>query len=587
MARTRTNSKTNGNGKTFATQQALDAYIWSICDILRRSNCASALQYIPELTWILFLRILDENEIRDIEQAEAVSEEYKPSVASPYRWQDWAAPDGWKRQELQNGSLGAFFAFVNGDLIPHLQKLKDRPNATSRQKVISQIMSGVERTRIDTEFNMFEVLDKVHAISQANIDPTHVFPISQAYEGLLLKLGEKNNDGGQFFTPRVVDKVVARVVKPRLGKTVYDPGCGTAGMLIEADVYMLEHAEHLTGDEIQLLKQRTFYGREKENLIYPIALANLVLHGIDEPNIWHGNTLTGQEIYGGLFEGAPVQYDTVMTNPPFGGREGKEAQTDFDFKTGATQVLFLQHVIKSLKDGGTAGMVLDEGVLFRTNETAFVQTKRKLLDDCNLFCLVSLPSGVFSAVGAGVKTNLLFFIKGESTKTIWYYDLSDVKVTKKTPLTLDHFADFFARLDALRESARSDSERSWTINIVERRAAAKREAEPIRAQAAKPIAQAARLREQLKEVKKAAKPDEEQIAKWQEEAVTLEAEVRDLNSKADAIESAVYDLKAVNPNVKSEADTRTPAELIALIEAKGREVTAALAMLKENGERSQ
>jgi type I restriction enzyme M protein len=139
-------------------------------------------------------------------------------------------------------------------------------------------------------------------------------------------------------------------------------------MLIEADVYMLGQASHLTGDEIQLLKQRTFYGREKENLIYPIALANLVLHGIDEPNIWHGNTLTGQEIYGGLFEGAPVQYDYVMTNPPFGGKEGKEAQTDFDFKTGATQVLFLQHVIKSLKDGGTAGMVLDEGVLFRTNE---------------------------------------------------------------------------------------------------------------------------------------------------------------------------------------------------------------------------
>jgi type I restriction enzyme M protein len=582
MARTRKNGASNGNRKgngiAFTTQKSLDAYIWSICDILRRSNCASALQYIPELTWILFLRILDENETRDAEQAEAVAEAYQPSLVSPYRWQDWAAPDGWKRKELQNGAMGAFFAFVNGDLIPHLQKLKDRPNATSRQKVISQIMSGVERTRIDTEFNMFEVLDKVHAISQANIDPTHVFPISQAYEGLLLKLGEKNNDGGQFFTPRVVDKVVARVVRPRLGKTVYDPGCGTAGMLIEADVYMLEHAEHLTSDEIQLLKQRTFYGREKENLIYPIALANLVLHGIDEPNIWHGNTLTGQEIYGGLFEGAPVQYDTVMTNPPFGGKEGKEAQTDFDFKTGATQVLFLQHVIKSLKDGGTAGMVLDEGVLFRTNETAFVQTKRKLLDDCNLFCIVSLPSGVFSAVGAGVKTNLLFFLKGESTKTIWYYDLSDVKVTKKAPLTIDHFTDFFARL-----VERSDSERSWTIDIVAKRAAAKREAELIRAQAAKPSAQAARLREQIKEAKKAAKLDEDQIAKWQEEASTLEAVARDLNAKAQAIEDAVYDLKAVSPHAKNVEDTRTPAELIAFIEAKGREVAEALAELKGAG----
>jgi type I restriction enzyme M protein len=578
MAKARTNGKTNSklNGKTFSTQQALDAYIWSICDILRRSNCASALQYIPELTWILFLRILDENETRDMEQAEAVGEAYQPSLESPYRWQDWAAPDGWKRKELQNGTLGAFFAFVNGDLIPHLQKLKDRPNATSRQKVISQIMSGVERTRIDTEFNLFEVLDKVQAISQTNIDPTHVFPLSQAYEGLLLKLGEKNNDGGQFFTPRVVDRTIARVVKPRLGKTVYDPGCGTAGMLIEADAYMLKNAGNITGEEIQVLKQRTFYGREKENLIYPIALANLVLHGIDEPNIWHGNTLTGQEIYGGLFEGAPVQYDFIMTNPPFGGKEGKEAQTDFDFKTSATQVLFMQHVIKNLKDGGTAGMVIDEGVLFRTNETAFVQTKRKLLDDCNLFCIVSLPSGVFSAVGAGVKTNLLFFIKGEPTKTIWYYDLSNVKVTKKAPLTDDHFTDFFTRLDE-----RNDSERSWMIDIVAKRAAAKREAEPIRAQAAKPAAQAARLRQRIKEAKKAAKPDEDQSAKWQAEASLLEAEARDLAAKAQALEDAVYDLKAVNPHAKNEEDARTPAELIAFIETKGREVAEALAVLKD------
>lgn len=577
MAKTRKNGKTNGNGngKTFATQQALDAYIWSICDILRRSNCASALQYIPELTWILFLRILDENETRDAEQAEAVGADYQPSLEAPYRWQDWAAPDGWKRQELQNGALGAFFAFVNGELIPHLQKLKDRPNATARQKIISQIMSGVERTRIDTEFNLFEVLDKVHQISQANIVTTHMFPISQAYEGLLLKLGEKNNDGGQFFTPRVVDRVIARAIKPRLGQTVYDPGCGTAGMLIEADAYMLATADHLTGEEIQLLKQRTFYGREKENLIYPIALANLVLHGIDEPNIWHGNTLTGQEIYGGLFVGAPAQYHTIMTNPPFGGKEGKEAQTHFDFKTSATQVLYLQHVIKSLLDGGTAGMVIDEGVLFRTNETAFVQTKRKLLDDCNLYCIVSLPGGVFSAVGAGVKTNLLFFTKGEPTKTIWYYDLSAVKVTKKAPLTFEHFADFFARLDD-----RSDSERSWTVDITAKRAAAKREAEPLRAQAAKPIAQAARLREQIKEAKKTAQPDEDQITKWQAEASTLEAEARDLNAKAQAIEDAVYDLKAVNPHAKSEEDTRTPAELITFIEAQGREVSEALKTLK-------
>lgn len=209
---------------------------------------------------------------------------------------------------------------------------------------------------------------------------------------------------------------------------------------------------------MESLKRRTFYGREKENLIFPIALANLVLHGIDQPNLWHGNTLTGNETYGGLFESAPSEFDLVLTNPPFGGKEGKEAQTRFAYKTGATQVLFLQHVIDSLRCGGRCGIVLDEGVLFRTNENAFVQTKRKLLDDCDLWCILSLPAGAFVNAGAGVKTNLLFFTKGSRTESLWYYDLSDIKVGKKSPLTADKFEDFFRLLPT-----RGDSDRSWRV----------------------------------------------------------------------------------------------------------------------------
>jgi type I restriction enzyme M protein len=262
-------------------------------------------------------------------------------------------------------------------------------------------------------------------------------------------------------------------------------------------------------DQLETLKVRTFYGREKDNAIYPIALANLVLHGMDEPHVWHGNTLTGAETYGGLFTGGPALYDVVLMNPPFGGKEGKEAQTRFAYKTGATQVLFLQHVIDSLKPGGRCGIVLDEGVLFRTNETAFVQTKRKLLDDCDLWCIVSLPGGVFTAAGAGVKTNLLFFTKGQPTEKIWYYDLSDIKVGKKKPFTLDKFEDFFRLLPT-----RGESDRSWTV------------------------------------------------------------------TRAD-IEAKIFDLKAVNPNAKSQEDTRTPEELLGLIEAKGREVAEALAVLRE------
>jgi type I restriction enzyme M protein len=371
-------------------------------------------------------------------------------------------------------------------------------------------MSGIDRTRVDTEKNFLDILDKVHEISAGNVDPTHVFTLSQVYEGLLLKMGEKGNDGGQFFTPREIIRAMVKVIDPKIGETVYDPGCGTGGFLAQSYEHMTgpSNAKITSPVQLEILKQQTFYGREKDNAIYPIALANLVLHNIDEPHIWHGNTLTGGEIYSGLFDGAPALYDVVLMNPPFGGKEGKEAQTGFSYKTGATQVLFLQHVIDSLKPGARCGIVLDEGVLFRNNETAFVQTKRKLLDDCDLWCILSLPGGVFTSAGAGVKTNLLFFTRGGPTEKIWYYDLSDIKVGKKTPLTLERFNEFFRLLPD-----RTDSERSWTISRAE-------------------------------------------------------------------IDAKNYDLKAVNPNRKSDADTRTPEELLDFIETKGREVAEALASLR-------
>ena len=337
---------------------------------------------------------------------------------------------------------------------------------------------------------------------------------------------------------------------------------------------MTDWRNKITAEQLETLKHRTFFGREKENLIFPIALANLVLHGIDQPNLWHGNTLTGGETYGGLFQEAPALFDVVLTNPPFGGKEGKEAQTRFAYKTGATQVLFLQHVIDSLKPTGRCGIVLDEGVLFRTNETAFVQTKRKLLDECDLWCIVSLPGGVFTAAGAGVKTNLLFFTKGKPTERIWYYDLSDLKVGKKTPLTLVKFEEFFRLLPK-----RADGEHSWTVDLNDRKNKAAKEAEPLKRQARGKRQEAERLKEQLPDLEKD-KRRPAVLLESQERINELSREARELENQAQDIENAVYDLKAVNPNAKSDEDKRTPEELLDLIEAKGREVAAALAILR-------
>lgn len=632
MARPR---KTEKTPKAIASTQSLSAFVKSICDVMRRSNCASALQYVPELTWILFLRILDAQETREAEEAEVQGKDFSPALRSPYRWQDWAAPwsdkvdhpkttdgkvQGWKRQELFAAGDGKLFDFINKKLLPHLHALDvdprtnlPNPAASPKQRIIGRIMTAVERVRVDDEANLRDILDRVHEISIDHIDDTHFFTLSQVYEDLLLKMGEKNSDGGQFFTPREVIRAMVHTVDPGLGQTVYDPCCGTGGFLAVA----YEHMSRKLGaapasTDIEQLKHDTFFGREKENLVFPIALANLVLHGIDQPNLWHGNSLTRRATYAELFRHAPAQFDVILTNPPFGGKEGKDAQRNFSFATSSTQVLFVQDILSELAPGGTCGIVLDEGLLFRTNESAFVETKRKLTDECDLRAIVSLPSGVFSTAGAGVKTNLLFFTKGKKTERIWYYDLSWVKVGKKTPLTLAHFgfgkdgevlddaalpapltADWkaneetadkpfpsYARMLQHHGKPEGESRYSWTVDFAERRAKAREEMQPLLDKAADIKAAVVELKESLKQLKKE-KADASEIEALEVDIREKEKAARDLEAEAAAIDAAVFDLKAVNPNTKMPVDERTPVEIIENIAMQGRFVTDALARLKK------
>lgn len=454
-------------GRTL-TRTAVQALIKGVCDILRRSNCAGALQYIPEISWLLFLRILDERDELAEQSARAGGAKHRPAIKAPYRWRDWASPPapplftaglrrhpGWKREQLLRQGRGAFLRFVRRELLPHLHGLGGRPGARGNAAVISAVLRGVKQPRLASEADFLSVLDRLDGVRESLIDKTHLFPISEVFEGLLLKMGQKAADGGQFFTPREVIRAMVRVIDPRPGEMVYDPCCGTGGFLAESFEHMRRYAGQSPGGRAP--RAGAFFGREKDSLVYPITLANLLLHGIDFPRVWNGNTLTGAAVDDTLFRGAPARFNVVLTNPPFGGKEGKEAQRRFAFPSGSTQVLFLQHVIDSLKPAGRCGIVVDEGVLFRTTDGAFVQTKRKLLEECDLWCVVSLPPGTFASAGAGVKTNLLFFTKGRPTEAVWYYDLSARPVGKKTPLGLQDFEEFFRLLPA-----RAHSPRSWS-----------------------------------------------------------------------------------------------------------------------------
>ena len=608
--------------KAIGSTQSLSSFVKAICDVMRRSNCASALQYVPELTWILFLRILDAQEHKAREEAEALGNDYAPALTAPYRWQDWAAPFsgkadvdtnpadqpvGWKRKELYAAGDGKLFEFINNELLPHLHSLDvdlkiglPNLNASRKQRVIGRIMTAVEKVRVDSETNLRDILDKVHEIHIDHIDDTHFFTLSQVYEDLLLKMGEKNSDGGQFFTPREVIRGMVHILDPQAGETVYDPCCGTGGFLAVA----FEHISRNLGSApastvLDTLKHDAFFGREKENLVFPIALANLILHGIDQPNLWHGNTLTNRPTYAGLFEQAPPTFDVILTNPPFGGKEGTDAQKNYSFETGSTQVLFLQHILADLKipldgkAGGRCGIVLDEGLLFRTNESAFVETKRKLVDECDLWCIVSLPGGVFSTAGAGVKTNLLFFTKGKKTERIWYYDLSQIKVGKKTPMTLAYFGfdkhgallndaglpvtltgdwleqennqgkpfPTLAKLLAMHGTSDADSVFSWTVDFIARRTKAHEDMAPFLLEEKKLTEELIPLKEKLKALKKG-KSEKDAIEALEEHIKIQEKAIREAQAKATDIDAAVYDLKAVNPNVKAIADTRTAMEII-------------------------
>ncbi len=326
-----------------------------------------------------------------------------------------------------------------------------------------QKLSGV--VKIQSGYNLREILDHIDELLFRSQTEKH--ERSHLYEAKIRNMGNAGRNGGEYYTPRPLIRVMVRVVAPKIGERIYDGACGSAGFLCESFDYLrhgtdgkhgnhkshVSHQSHLTTKDLKTLQERTFYGKEKKSLAYVIAIMNMILHGIEAPNIVHTNTLT--ENLADIQE--KDRFDVVLANPPFGGKERKEVQQNFPIRTGETAFLFLQHFIKILKAGGRGGVVIKNTFLSSINDNASVSLRKLLLESCNLFAVLDCPEKTFQ--GAGVRTVVLFFEKGAPTRKIWFYQLDPGRNLGKTnPLNDDDLADFVEL-----QKTFADSPKSWSV----------------------------------------------------------------------------------------------------------------------------
>lgn len=424
----------------------------NIDNILRTDEgCGSELDYIEQKSWILFLKYLDDLEKTRRMEAELQDKTYTPVIAEGYRWNDWAMPRTKTGEyDVHNALVGDdLIEFVNGKLFPYLKRFTSSTSTGIEAKI--GVVFGEIRNRIASGYNLRDVLEQVDGLKFQTTEQKH--ELTYLYESSLNKMGNAGRNGGEYYTPRPLIRTIVKIVNPEIGKSVYDGACGSAGFLCEAYNYMHGNVKK-TADE-RILQTSTFYGKEVKGLAYIIGMMNMILHGVECPNITRTNTLTENL--------ADVQekdrFDYILANPPFGGKERAEVQQNFPIKTSETAYLFLQHFIKYLRAGGSAGIVIKNTFLSNT-DNASIALRKKLLEDCNLHTILDLPAGVFQA---GVKTIVLFFKKGEPTKKVWFYQLNlDRTLGKTDPLNENDLADFVEK-----QKTKADSENSWSINVAD------------------------------------------------------------------------------------------------------------------------
>lgn len=423
----------------------------NIDDVLwKEAGCSSELDYTEQSSWMLFLKYLDDLEYERSQEAKLAGKPYTQLIDKPHQWSSWAAPKDSKGEFDHDKALTGddLIEFVNTDLFPYLKGFKQRAdNPDSIEYKIGEIFGEI-KNKFQSGYSLRDALEYMDALQIRSQKEKH--ELSHLYEAKIKNMGNAGRNGGEYYTPRPLIRAMIQVVNPKIGETIYDAACGSAGFLCESHDHMVK--EKLTAKKLTTLQTKTFFGKEKKSLAYIIGIMNMILHGIDAPNIIHANTLAEN-----LGDIQPKdQYDIILANPPFGGKERKEVQQNFPIKTGETAFLFLQHFIKSLKPGGRGAVVI-KNTFLSNSDNASKALRKEILDSCNLHTILDCPGGTF--LGAGVKTVVLFFDKGAPTRKTWFYQLDPGRNMGKTnPLNDDDLKEFVTL-----QKTFADSEQSWTI----------------------------------------------------------------------------------------------------------------------------
>ncbi len=431
-----------------------EAAFKSIDDILwKDAGCSSELDYIEQTSWVLFLKYLDDYETDKAKSAKLNGETHNRILSKEFSWETWAVPKKADGKLDYNAALTGddLREFVNTKLFPYLKSFKTSAgNANTLEYKISEIFSEVSN-KLQSGYSLREVINKVDELRFLSNDDKH--ELSCLYEDKIQNMGNAGRNGGDYYTPRPLIQAIVKIIDPKIGETIYDGAVGSAGFLCEAYAHIRSSKEP-SAKEFEQLQRHTFYAKEKKSLAYVIGIMNMILHGIEMPNIVHTNTLA--ENIADIQESDRV--NIVLANTPFGGKERAEIQQNFPIRTSETAYLFLQHFIKMLKVGGRCGVVIKNTFLSNT-DNASVALRKQLLEECNLFAVLDLPGRTFT--GTGVKTVVLFFTKGKATERVWFYQLNVGRNLGKTnPLHEKDMEDFVALA-----KTKADSDNSWSVNV--------------------------------------------------------------------------------------------------------------------------